>query len=167
MLGDAQSQRLTLPSPPRGPTLSHLLSPYTHPSASVAYGQLADSRTPSRLTSSLSTIVSVGIGAAALALALVLGSSLLSSLANEPSLPRLNSPLFLCGLDPMIMDCGRPVVAAGLVVRAFSLSRPFVKACSAIDCALLLAVCGSSIAGTLTFVGEVPNEPLDLFAGTL
>jgi hypothetical protein len=33
-------ERLTRPRPPFGPMFSHLLSPYTHPSASVAYHQL-------------------------------------------------------------------------------------------------------------------------------
>ena len=39
MIGE-EMRLLTRPRPPFGPMFSHLLSPYTHPSASVAYHQL-------------------------------------------------------------------------------------------------------------------------------
>ena len=65
----------------------------------------------------------------------------------------------------MTIDCGRPFDVAGLAVRALSLSSPLVNACSAIDCALPLVVCGSSIAGTLAAGGEVLNDPPDLLLG--
>ena len=94
--------RHTLPRPPFGPAPSHLLSPYTHPSASVAYEyqhlQPLHQKLP-QLTSSFSTIISVGTCGAPLVEPCVTSVSLDASLSL---LSRLKSPLDLLGLAPIV-----------------------------------------------------------------
>ena len=68
----------------------------------------------------------------------------------------------------MIIDCGRLDEVVVVVALALSLSRPFVNACSAMDCALAPADWLSSMTGLLTVGGEVPIDPvIGLGVGTL